>query len=364
MHTHYNNSYLYVSIIVCVYNEELLIEKCISSLIGQDYPYDMYEIIIIDDASNDNTQNIIKKWCKGKSFIKRNLTYLRIKRSGLSVARNTGIHLAKGNIIVFIDGDAVADKYFISEYNNTFKNTHCDYSGGTIKLLNNNDRLSQLLQNTRFVQHFGPELYSNHLTGTNMAFKKEILFNYGGFLEIFESRGDDSYMYEILKDNCKYSPSINSVVYHERPRSFIEYNKILNKESEISLKLKLILKSMGKRDRYQDIIYISNLYYTLSLPFTLLFIFLPIPLKYISILSIPGLAKLLFNSYKHIKINNNNKYKLIKNIYYTLFYSLLKYIYKYYCLRNIIFNNNKVIEYSKPTIDDSRIEEISMLLRN
>lgn len=93
-----------ISVIVCSYNCEKYIEKCINSLIRQ--TYNNIEIICVDDCSEDNTLEIIKKLALDDARIKivKNSSNL-----GLSGARNAGISEATGEYITFVDGDDEVD---------------------------------------------------------------------------------------------------------------------------------------------------------------------------------------------------------------------------------------------------------------
>ena len=88
-----------VSIIVPVYNTELYLEECLSSILNQ--TYDNYEVIIIDDGSIDNSYKICQRYCKKDNrFI-----YIKQKNSGVSAARNKAISCVNGDIIIFLDSD-------------------------------------------------------------------------------------------------------------------------------------------------------------------------------------------------------------------------------------------------------------------
>lgn len=89
-----------LSIIVPAYNIESYISSCIESLLSQDIKESDYEIIIINDGSNDNTFNIINnyKLCKSIKIINQT-------NKGLSEARNIGVKHSKGEYIWFVDGD-------------------------------------------------------------------------------------------------------------------------------------------------------------------------------------------------------------------------------------------------------------------
>lgn len=86
------------SIIVSVYNIEKYINKCIDSIINQNY--DNYEIIIVNDGSTDSS--LIKL---GKYKEINNILVLTKENGGLSSARNYGLKYANGDYVWFVDGD-------------------------------------------------------------------------------------------------------------------------------------------------------------------------------------------------------------------------------------------------------------------
>lgn len=106
-----------VSVIVPVYNVEKYIVKCLESLLNQ--TLEDIEIIVVNDGSPDNSQEIIDKYVleykdKIKSYIKPN--------GGLSDARNYGIEKATGEYIGFVDGDDFVDiRMFETMYNEAHK---------------------------------------------------------------------------------------------------------------------------------------------------------------------------------------------------------------------------------------------------
>ncbi len=94
-----------ISVIVPVYNVELYLDKCLNSIVSQDF--DDYEIVIVNDGSTDNSQKIIDKYVKQypnlvKSFEKVN--------GGLSSARNYGIKNSIGKYLMFVDSDDYIDQ--------------------------------------------------------------------------------------------------------------------------------------------------------------------------------------------------------------------------------------------------------------
>ena len=88
-----------LSIIVPIYNIAPYLRKCVDSLLTQDISD--YEIILIDDGSTDECPQICDEYAKQYSHIK----VIHQENAGLSAARNTGIKVAQGDYILFVDSD-------------------------------------------------------------------------------------------------------------------------------------------------------------------------------------------------------------------------------------------------------------------
>ena len=88
-----------------VYNVEKCVAECLNSVISQTYDHSKIECIIVNDCTTDDSMDIvyeiIKKYDGGMSFI----ICRHEHNEGVSAARNTGIEVAKGNYIFFIDSD-------------------------------------------------------------------------------------------------------------------------------------------------------------------------------------------------------------------------------------------------------------------
>jgi putative MATE family efflux protein len=102
-----------VSVIIPSYNRAALLDLTLNSLVKQDYDNTKFEVIIIDDGSNDNTIEVTDKY---KSKLK--LTYIYQPHEGyrVALARNKGIRTAEGEIIVLLDSGMVVPEYFITNH--------------------------------------------------------------------------------------------------------------------------------------------------------------------------------------------------------------------------------------------------------
>ena len=101
-----------VSVIVSVFNAIDILSKTLPPLLSQDYPGEDHEIILVNDSSTDDTENLIssEKW-KGQ-FIALNHKV----NQGRSATRNTGLREASGDILIFIDCDIEVPYDFISKH--------------------------------------------------------------------------------------------------------------------------------------------------------------------------------------------------------------------------------------------------------
>lgn len=108
-----------LSVIIPLFNAAQFIEQCLHSVLKQNLPLPDYEIIVIDDGSTDNSLEIARSFAKKH----KNISVYTQENKGVSVTRNRGIDLAKGEYIWFIDGDdfvapdVAADLYKIATDN-------------------------------------------------------------------------------------------------------------------------------------------------------------------------------------------------------------------------------------------------------
>ena len=100
-----------LSAVICTYNRYDLLSEAIESLLKQDVPADLFEIIVVDNSPDQAGATRFGERYSGRS----NLTYLVEPKPGLSNARNKGTAAALGRIVAFIDDDARASPSWAKE---------------------------------------------------------------------------------------------------------------------------------------------------------------------------------------------------------------------------------------------------------
>lgn len=110
-----NNAEHLISIVIPVYKVEKYLKRCIESVLSQTYKY--YELILVDDGSPDDSPKICDEYASSYE----NITVIHKENMGVSAARNSGIEVAKGKYITFIDSDDFVDEIFLEVLKTTLE---------------------------------------------------------------------------------------------------------------------------------------------------------------------------------------------------------------------------------------------------
>lgn len=118
-----------ISAIICTHNREFYLGAAVDSLLQQDYPD--YEVIVVDNASSDGTREVINS-----RLPHPRLQYIYEPVTGLSVARNTGAKASRGEILAYLDDDAIASPGWLKALGQAYQdNTKLAIAGGKVTLL-------------------------------------------------------------------------------------------------------------------------------------------------------------------------------------------------------------------------------------
>ena len=202
-------SYPKVSVIVCSYNGAKTLERCLESLKEVDYPN--YEVILVDDGSRDNTQEIAARhpW----------IVNIRQENKGLSVARNVGGYAATGEILAYTDSDCMADPDWLYYLVHTL--TSGDYCG--VGGPNISPPAEDWIQACVSAAPGGPshvlltDVVAEHIPGCNMAFHKWAFEKIGGFDPEYRKAGDDvDFCWRLQQEGQVIAFSPAAIVWHYR----------------------------------------------------------------------------------------------------------------------------------------------------
>ena len=171
-----------ITVVVCAYNEERTIEECLESLQACTYP-DL-EVIVCDDGSTDRTLEM----SRGYGF-----RVLALPHGGLSTARNAGLAAATGEIVAYLDADAVCHPEWPYHLALSLEDDNVMATGGPNLPVPG----AGLVERAVSASPGGPvhvlvsDDRAEHVPGCNMAFRKHALTEIGGFDAVYTSAGDD-----------------------------------------------------------------------------------------------------------------------------------------------------------------------------
>lgn len=215
-----NHEVPFVSVIIPVHNGAQRVIPAIESLMKLDYPLDKFEIIVIDNASTDNIEEVVKKMA---SPFKGSLRYVFEAKKGLSHARNKGIEEARGDIISFTDDDCVADRNWLKEVAQTFKDQGAHAVLGRIILstpIPKDAWYPEWFIRERFAHvDYGDrvkQLDGESMVGANMSYRRELFEKYGRFNSnpIFHLCDDSEFSSRISKNGAKKMYCPGAIIYH------------------------------------------------------------------------------------------------------------------------------------------------------
>jgi cellulose synthase/poly-beta-1,6-N-acetylglucosamine synthase-like glycosyltransferase len=198
--------YRFLSVIIPARNEEKNITVLLNALSQQTYPEEFFEIIVVDDYSDDSTAEKIK------TFNLSNLVSIRPEISSpfssKKKAIEAGIKAARGELIITTDADCIPTKNWLQTINNFYAKNDAAFIAAPVKFSYNNS-LIQIFQSLDFLTLQGitaASVSTNFHTmcnGANLAYKKEAFQQVNGFDGIDKvATGDDMLlMYKIWKKN-------------------------------------------------------------------------------------------------------------------------------------------------------------------
>ncbi len=205
-----------VSVVVCSYNAEATLARCLESLRGLRYLN--YEIIVVDDGSTDSSAEI--------AMSAPGVLCVQVEHCGLSAARNVGFARASGDVIAFVDADCVVDEDWLTFLTRPIVERTCDCVGGP----NIGPDEPHWVARAIAMSPGSPQcvmlddVAAEHVPGCNCAFTRESLTAVGGFDCRFRTAGDDvDLCWRFLDRGYRIAFAPGAFVWHHRRRTVRAY---------------------------------------------------------------------------------------------------------------------------------------------
>jgi len=227
-----------ISVVIPTFNRAKLLRTCLRSLENQTLDRNQYEVIVIDDGSQDSTKEVCLDF-QSKILLK----YIYQKNSGIAAAKNLGVFASKSPIVLFFDDDDIAEKNLLKEH----LKTHSKNPQENVAVLGYTNWLPSLKVSPLmdYIINVGQFLfsYNNLKNGQSLDFtyfwggrtscKKLLLIKHGVFNHQFRFGSEDIELgYRLSKFglNVIYNP--NAISYMVRPITYKQFCERCEKQGK------------------------------------------------------------------------------------------------------------------------------------
>jgi glycosyltransferase involved in cell wall biosynthesis len=224
------------SILVCTYNRAPLLQNTLESLCQQKLSADEFEVIVVDDGSEDETRSIANAFASRLNF-----RYAYQRNSGLASSRNHALFLSQGDIVLLLDDDDVASPELLEEH----CKTHRAYPQDNFAVLGYTSLAPEVAADPvmHFVTQVGCFLFSyrdiqhgqilgfSHFWGGRSSCKRRFLLQHGVFNPIFRFGCEDIELgYRLSKHNLRVVYNFHALTTMIRSYSFDQFCERLIKQ--------------------------------------------------------------------------------------------------------------------------------------
>lgn len=202
---------LFISVVIPVFNDLERLKICLDSLENQTYPKNLYEVIVVDNNSDESIEEAVSHYSQVLAIFEA--------RTGSYAARNKGISVAKGEVIAFTDSDCIPSSDWIEKgVANMLRVSNCGFVAGKIKLFFKNphkptaaELYDSIVMN--FQQDENIEERKFGATANLFTFKR-VIENVGLFDATLKSNGDREWGNRVFIAGYKQIYADNTCVAH------------------------------------------------------------------------------------------------------------------------------------------------------
>jgi len=218
-----------ISIVTPSYNRADELVHLYQSLNDQSIEHSMFEWIISDDGSTDNTESIVKRWIEDSSF---QIKFITQENQGPGAARNHGLENSIGELILFIDSDCEAHPNWIELIFNEYSNDTFDACGGPDGAKDDFTFVQKAIDYsmTSFFTTGGMRGHSEKMLAKfyprthNMGIKRSMYESVGGFGDLRHGQ-DIEFSHRIRKSGARIKFIKDAIVYHRRRTTLKQFFK-------------------------------------------------------------------------------------------------------------------------------------------
>ncbi|MGK7895453.1 MAG: glycosyltransferase family 2 protein, partial [Xenococcus sp. (in: cyanobacteria)] len=200
----------FVSVIIPVYNDIERLRKCLEALESQTYPHNLYEVIVVDNASEDDIAATVTPFNQA--------IVLEEKRRGSYAARNKGILNAKGEVIAFTDSDCIpANDWIEKGVNNLLNTSNCGIVGGKIEIFFQDPEHPTAVELYDSIMAFPQSNYvknNKFSVSANLFTFKKVLDEVGSFNAELKSGGDYEWGARVFKAGYEVIYAEDTTIAH------------------------------------------------------------------------------------------------------------------------------------------------------
>lgn len=212
----------FVSVIIPVFNDSERLKLCLEALENQTYPQSLYEVIVVDNASDEDIEKVVIQF--SQAFIARE------SRPGSYAARNKGISLAKGAVLAFTDADCIPALDWIEKgVVNLLSIPNCGLVAGKIELFFKNPDQPTPVELYESLEMSFPQERSlakqNYGVTANLFTFKNVIDNVGFFDDTLKSCGDRQWGQRVFAAGYKQIYADDVYVAHPARHSFKQLYK-------------------------------------------------------------------------------------------------------------------------------------------
>lgn len=242
------NPGIFISVIIACRNEEKNLPVLLQALQEQDYPTHLFEVLIINDNSDDNTSGIV-----AKNSGKLNLKILNNKGHGKKAAIKAGIEAASGDYILTTDADCIPGKSWIRTFAGYFRKNDPDLVVGPVKLSDSEGFFGKF-QELEFLSLQAitagtvKARKASMCNGANLAYKKDLYLKCIGSLRFDLATGDDVFLLHAAKKSGA------KITWLESSEAVITTAQSINTGSFINQRKRWASKALSYEDLYTTIL--------------------------------------------------------------------------------------------------------------